>query len=54
MREGDVLGDGQRLEQREVLEHHADAEPPRWAGLRCIDGTRLPIRCCRSPAAVTP
>ena len=25
-REGDVLGDRQRLEQREVLEHHADAE----------------------------
>ena len=28
-RERDVLGDGQRLEQREMLEHHADAEPPR-------------------------
>ena len=28
-RERDVLGDGQRLEQREVLEHHADAESAR-------------------------
>ena len=28
-RQRDVLGDGQRLEQRKVLEHHADAEPAR-------------------------
>jgi hypothetical protein len=32
-RERDVVGDGQRLEQREVLEHHADAEPPRARGI---------------------
>ena len=28
-RQRDVLGDGQRLEQREMLEHHADAEAAR-------------------------
>ena len=28
---GDVLQDRHRLEQREVLEHHADAEAPRGA-----------------------
>ena len=27
--ERDVLGDGEVLEQREMLEHHADAEPAR-------------------------
>ena len=41
MRERDVLGHGQRLEQREVLEHHADAEPPR--GGRIGDGDRLAL-----------
>src|SRR5690606_11947081 len=30
--EGDVLRHGQRLEQREVLEHHADAEAARLGG----------------------
>ena len=31
--EGDVLEHGHRLEQREMLEHHADAEPPGGAGI---------------------
>ena len=31
--EGDVLRDGQRIEQREVLEHHADAQLPRCGGV---------------------
>ena len=37
--EGDVLGDGQRLEQREMLEHHADAQALRVAGV--LDGDLL-------------
>ena len=32
-RQRDVLGDGQRIEQREMLEHHADAEPPGGGGV---------------------
>ncbi len=38
--EGDVLHYGERLEQREVLEHHGDAEPP--GGRRIGDGDRPP------------
>ena len=38
-RERDVLGHRQRLEQREVLEHHADAEPARLGrAARCCTG----------------
>ena len=37
--ERDVLGDGKRLEQREVLEDHADPEPPGRG--RARDGDRL-------------
>ena len=37
----DVLGDAQRLEQREVLEHHADAEMA--GGGRVGDGDRLAL-----------
>ena len=40
-RERDVLGDGERLEQREVLEHHADAETA--GGGRAGDGDRLAL-----------
>ena len=36
--EGDVFQHRHRLEQREVLEHHADAEAPRGAGIRDPDG----------------
>jgi hypothetical protein len=38
-RERDVLGDGQRLEQREVLEHHADAELARVRRISDRDGS---------------
>ncbi len=31
-REGDVLRDGERGHEPQVLEHHADAEPPRFRG----------------------
>ena len=41
-REHDVLGSGQRIEQREMLEHHADAELPRHAGTGDPDGLALP------------
>ena len=38
-RQRDILGDGQRLKQREMLEHHAD---PKLAGmLRAADGHRF-------------
>ena len=40
--EGDVLGHGQRLEEREMLEHHADAEAPGHGGARDLDGLALP------------
>ena len=36
--ECDVLGDRKRLEQREVLEYHADAELERLAGLVTVTG----------------
>ena len=36
--EGDVLEHRHRLEQREMLEHHADAEAARGAGVRDADG----------------
>jgi hypothetical protein len=39
--EPDVLGRGQRVEQAEVLEHHADPERPRL--LRIADRHRLPV-----------
>ena len=39
--EGDVFGDRQRLEQREVLEHHADAQALRMAGV--LDGDLLAL-----------
>ena len=35
--EGDVLGHGEGLEQREVLEHHADPEPPGRRRVRDLD-----------------
>ena len=41
-RQRDVLGDGQRLEQREMLEHHADAEPARRGGVGDRDRLALP------------
>ena len=41
-RQRDVLGDGERLEQREVLEHHADAQPPRARGIRDDHGRAFP------------
>ena len=37
----DVLGHGQGLEQREMLEHHADAKLPRRGGIG--DGHRLAL-----------
>ena len=45
--ERDVLEHRQRLEQREVLEHHADAEPARRA--RVVDADRL-----RRPSRISP
>ena len=51
-RERDVLGDRQRLEQREVLEHHADAERARArAGLAIATGLPFPEDRRRRPAA---
>ena len=40
--ERDVLGDGQRLEHREMLEHHADAQ-------RCGPGLGLAIELASPP-----
>ena len=40
-RQGDVFGDGQRLEQRKMLEHHADAELARRT--RAGDAHRLSL-----------
>ena len=48
--ERDVLGDGQRLEQRKVLEHHADAQARAPApGLAIVD--RLAVPSVSSPAS---
>ena len=41
-RERDVVGDRQRLEQREVLEDHADAEPARARRIGDDDGLAFP------------
>ena len=41
-RERHVLGHGQRVEEREVLEHHADAQAPRGLGVRKRDLAPLP------------
>ncbi len=41
-RERDVLRDGQCLEQREVLEHHADPEIPRGGGTCNLDRVAVP------------
>ena len=38
----DVLRNGQRLEQQEVLEHHADAHAPRGRGIRDRPDPTLP------------
>jgi len=40
-RERDVLDHGDRLEQREVLEHHGDAQGARFA--RVVDARRQPV-----------
>jgi hypothetical protein len=40
--ERDVLGDGQRLEQREMLERHADAQPSGEIGAGNADRAPLP------------
>ena len=40
--ERDVLGHGERLEQREVLEHHADPEPPGRRRVRDVDRLAAP------------
>ena len=42
LRERDVFGDGQRLEQREMLEHHRDAEASRPRRIRDDDGLAVP------------
>ena len=41
-REHDVLDDRQRFEQREMLEHHADAQLPRMRGIRDDDRLAFP------------
>jgi hypothetical protein len=42
-RQRDVLGDGQRLEQREMLEDHADAEPARAGRIGDGDVPAVPL-----------
>ena len=53
-RQRDVLGDGQRFEQREMLEHHADAEPTRRGWTVDRRPADLPIRCVPASGRVTP
>ena len=47
--ESNVFADGQVVEEREMLEHHADAEHPRSIGIAQRDGLALPqdVACAR-------
>ena len=50
----DVLGDGQRLEQREMLEHHADAKSARMRRDCRSSPARLPRAIVPASGSMTP